>query len=160
MSARLYTAILLVGLALAFTTGYSLSSWQARRDAGWQTLSVPGALPVRDVAPPALAAAPSAPVVPAAKPTPTAAPASETAPSEEAAPKHARAAKKTPHVVSPNHASVTDLQCLPGIGPVIAERIVAYRQEHGAFAAAEDLRRVKGIGPKILEKIRPFLRFP
>ncbi len=51
-----------------------------------------------------------------------------------------------------NAASAQELDALPGIGPVLAERIVAARP----FKSADDLRRVKGIGAKKYEKIRPF----
>ena len=48
-----------------------------------------------------------------------------------------------------NTASAGELETLDGIGPVLAERIVAYREEHGLFAAVEDLMQVKGIGEEI-----------
>ncbi len=57
-------------------------------------------------------------------------------------------------IVNLNAASATELQALPGIGQVTADRIVAYRTEHGAFARVEDLIQVKGVGDKTLEKIR------
>lgn len=53
-----------------------------------------------------------------------------------------------------NHATLDDLEKLPGIGPVLAKRIVAERQKQ-PFAKVDDLRRVSGIGPKTLEKLRP-----
>lgn len=56
-----------------------------------------------------------------------------------------------------NSATVEQLDGLPGIGPALAERIVAYRTEHGAFARIEQLNEVKGIGEKTLEKLRPYL---
>jgi len=56
--------------------------------------------------------------------------------------------------VNVNSASAKELQILPGIGRVTAERIVAYRSEHGNFSRSEDLIKVKGIGSKTLEKIR------
>ena len=49
-----------------------------------------------------------------------------------------------------NTASATLLDTLPGIGPVLAERIVAYREENGPFAKAEDIGLVEGIGSKTL----------
>lgn len=59
-----------------------------------------------------------------------------------------------------NTATAAELAAsLPGIGPVIAQRIVEYRNLHGKFTASEQLVEVKGIGPKKLEKIRPFLTF-
>lgn len=57
-----------------------------------------------------------------------------------------------------NAAGAIELAQLPGLGPATAERIVAYRMEHGAFASHEDLLAVTGIGPITLESLRPFLR--
>jgi len=62
--------------------------------------------------------------------------------------------------IDPNRASAAELIRLPGIGPALAGRIVADRDQRGAFASAEDLRRVRGIGPKTLDRIRGFLSFP
>ena len=45
-----------------------------------------------------------------------------------------------------NMASADELESLPGIGPALAERIIAYRTEHGAFSRPEDLMNVSGIG--------------
>ena len=57
-----------------------------------------------------------------------------------------------------NAASAAELEALPGIGPVLAEAIVEYREEFGPFESAEDLLDVYGIGPVKLEGMRPFLR--
>lgn len=54
-----------------------------------------------------------------------------------------------------NRATVEELQELPGIGPVLAERIVAFREEHGPFRSLEDLLQVPGIGEATLEALRP-----
>ena len=56
-----------------------------------------------------------------------------------------------------NTATSEDLDALPGIGPVLAKRIVDYRAAHGPFKKIDDLMEVSGIGPKKLEKIKPFL---
>ncbi|MFQ5898862.1 MAG: ComEA family DNA-binding protein [Candidatus Methylomirabilia bacterium] len=56
-----------------------------------------------------------------------------------------------------NRASVAELQRLPGIGPILARRIVETRQRDGPFRDAEDLRRVPGIGEKKLEAIRDLI---
>lgn len=52
-----------------------------------------------------------------------------------------------------NRASVAELEKLPGIGPVLARRIVEWRETHGPFQSVQDLLHVPGIGPKTLEKI-------
>lgn len=59
--------------------------------------------------------------------------------------------------VAINQATAKDFQKLPGIGPQIAQRIVAHRDQHGSFKKIEDLTNVSGIGPKTLERIRPQL---
>lgn len=53
-----------------------------------------------------------------------------------------------------NRADVLELEELPGIGPVLAERIVDYRRSGRTFRTVEDLREVKGIGQKKFERIR------
>ena len=58
-----------------------------------------------------------------------------------------------------NSAKSADLELLPGIGPMLARRIVAHRDSHGAFPAAEALLDVHGIGPRTLERLRPLLSF-
>lgn len=52
-----------------------------------------------------------------------------------------------------NTGDAAALDALPGIGPVLSERIVTYREEHGAFVYLEELRNVKGIGEKRLQAI-------
>jgi competence protein ComEA len=61
--------------------------------------------------------------------------------------------------INVNAASEGELQSLPGIGPALAARIVAYRSRHGAFKSIRDLDQVKGLGPKKLEALRPWARF-
>jgi len=56
--------------------------------------------------------------------------------------------------ISLNNAGLFDFESLPGIGPVIAGRIVAYRDSVGRFSSVEDLLKVKGIGPAKLAAIR------
>ena len=56
-----------------------------------------------------------------------------------------------------NDATAEQLDELPEIGPALAGRIVAYRDEHGPFTRIEQLDEVKGIGTRILEKLRPLV---
>jgi competence protein ComEA len=59
--------------------------------------------------------------------------------------------------LDPNTASAAELEMLPRIGPVLAQRIVAHRRSVGPFERLEQLERVRGIGPKTLARIRPYL---
>ena len=54
-----------------------------------------------------------------------------------------------------NRAGVEELDALPGIGPVLARRIVEHRQLHGPFRRPEDLLAVRGIGARLFERLRP-----
>ncbi len=56
-----------------------------------------------------------------------------------------------------NTASAQQLETLPGIGPVMAGRIIAHRETNGPFASVDDVENVPGIGPKTLESIRPLV---
>jgi len=56
-----------------------------------------------------------------------------------------------------NTATLEQLERLPGVGPSMAARILAYRQQCGGFAKIEDLTLVTGIGPKKYAKIAPFV---
>jgi competence protein ComEA len=60
-------------------------------------------------------------------------------------------------VVDLNAADQSALEELPGVGPVTAGRIVAWREEHGRFSSAEELLEVSGIGERTLEQLRPHL---
>jgi competence protein ComEA len=59
-----------------------------------------------------------------------------------------------PGPLNVNLASESALESLPGIGPVLAERIVAYREAHGPFETTEDLLKVSGIGPGKLADLK------
>lgn len=58
-------------------------------------------------------------------------------------------------VVNLNSASAAQLEELPGVGPVTAQKIVAWREANGAFTSAEDLLEIDGIGPKTLADLAP-----
>jgi len=59
--------------------------------------------------------------------------------------------------INVNTADSDALQRLPRVGPVIAQRIIEHRQEHGPFKAVDDLVKVSGIGEKTLERLRPLV---
>lgn len=59
--------------------------------------------------------------------------------------------------VNLNTATVTELMQLPRIGQKTAERIVAFRKQHGGFQRPEELMNVKGIGEKSFAKLKPYL---
>jgi len=70
----------------------------------------------------------------------------------------AAAAERAPQrPVNLNTATVTELMQLPRIGARTAERIVAFRKQHGGFRRAEELMNVKGIGEKSFTRLKPHL---
>lgn len=64
-----------------------------------------------------------------------------------------RAATESPAALSVNAASMEELKRLPGIGGTLAERIVAYREEHGPFEELSELCNVSGITERLLAKL-------
>jgi competence protein ComEA len=56
--------------------------------------------------------------------------------------------------VSLNSATAEQLDTLDGVGPVTAQKIIAWREEHGGFRSVDDLGQVPGIGPKRLAALR------
>ncbi len=56
-----------------------------------------------------------------------------------------------------NTAGVEELGTLPRVGPVLAQRIVDWRKEHGPFTSVEELDAVDGVGPKMLETLLPLV---
>ena len=56
-----------------------------------------------------------------------------------------------------NSATGQDFDALPGVGPKLAERILAYRRSIGAFHSLDELQSVKGIGSKTFKRIRPLV---
>jgi competence protein ComEA len=53
-----------------------------------------------------------------------------------------------------NTATLEQLDALPGVGPVTAQKILDYREKHGAFSSLDDLDAISGIGPARLEQLR------
>ncbi len=54
-----------------------------------------------------------------------------------------------------NSASARELESLPGVGPVLAQRIIDWRDAHGRFSSVEELGEVSGIGEKLLAQLTP-----
>ncbi len=97
--------------------------------------------------PPAVAPEPAPP--PAAvsvKPTPRPQPTRPSAPPPA-----------VPLLVNLNTATQADLERVPGIGPVLAQRIIAYRQRYGPFKTIYQLRLIQGIGQHTFDKIKPYV---
>ncbi|OBK68098.1 hypothetical protein A5653_15690 [Mycobacterium colombiense] len=65
---------------------------------------------------------------------------------------------KPGQAVDLNTATVAELDALPGVGPVTAAAIVAWRQSNGKFTSVDQLADVEGIGPARLEKLRALVR--
>jgi competence protein ComEA len=62
-----------------------------------------------------------------------------------------------PPLVNINTGSETELESLPGVGPVTAQAIVQYRTDNGPFTSVDELVEVSGIGDATLAKIAPFV---
>jgi competence protein ComEA len=135
-------------------------------------LSVPAAstpAPTTEAMPPAMSAptAASSPASPPLSPQTSGSQPSTvaqgTTPPGSGAPSHrGRAAgKPVPAVggapISLSAASQQELQALPGIGPMRAGAIIAYRTQHGGFRSVDELANISGFGPKLLERIRPYI---
>jgi len=58
-----------------------------------------------------------------------------------------------------DRADVSEITRLPRVGPALAQRIVAWRTEHGPFGSLSRLDSVSGVGPKLLDAIQPFVSF-
>ena len=60
-------------------------------------------------------------------------------------------------LINLNTATVDELDELPGIGDVLGGRIVAYRDENGAFRTVDELAEIEGISPRLVDEIRPYV---
>ena len=72
--------------------------------------------------------------------------------------KSTTAAAKAADLLDINSATKEQLDALPGVGPVTAAAIVAWRQANGRFTSVDQLADVDGIGPARLDKLRPLVR--
>ena len=79
-------------------------------------------------------------------------------PSPAADPSATSAGTDAGAVVDLNRATAEELRTLPGIGPSLAARVVAWRAEHGPFRSVDELERVPGIGHKTATRLRPRVR--
>ena len=70
----------------------------------------------------------------------------------------AQAAQTADGSVSINSADAATLEQLPGVGPVIAERIVQWRSDNGPFRSIEELAEISGIGPAMVDRIKDQVR--
>ncbi|ORA20360.1 ComEA family DNA-binding protein [Mycobacterium arosiense] len=85
--------------------------------------------------------------------------ASATTPTSKAPPPASGSVKPKPgQAVDLNTATAAELDALPGVGPVTAAAIVAWRQANGKFTSVDQLADVEGIGPARLEKLRALVR--
>src|SRR5688572_8735913 len=126
------------------------SDWTAG-PAKWAAVAVLGAASIGGMAWSILARQPY--TARAGAPVTLAAPAADPAPKREPEP-HGSII----HLVNINTAASAELELLPGIGPALAGRIIAYRTEFGPFKTVDEIDSVKGIGPRILEKLRPLIK--
>ena len=64
---------------------------------------------------------------------------------------------RAPRPVALNTADLTSLEALPGVGPVLAQRILDWRTQHGRFSSVDELGEVSGIGEKLLAQLTPLV---
>ncbi len=67
---------------------------------------------------------------------------------------HALGKVAKPALVDLNRATANQLEALPGIGAVLAQRVIAFRESAGRFRTVDDLRDVKGIGAKKFDRLK------
>ncbi len=60
-------------------------------------------------------------------------------------------------IININQANSNELQKVPNIGPVTAQKIIDYRDKNGQFKSLDDLKHIKGIGARTFEKIKSYI---
>lgn len=133
----------LVAVLFAFGLGYALGGWQGRPDTAPDAAAASAG---QDAPVPDTREADDSVIAGDARDG------ADSPPGKAAGP----VALRLPAPVNPNMATAEELAALPGIGPVLAGRIVEARQQR-PFDSVDDLRRVKGVGGKLLERLRPYL---
>lgn len=81
----------------------------------------------------------------------------ETAEPETAFPDAAESTSQKAKIVNINTATADELETLPGIGQVLATRIIEYREQNGGFENEYEITQVRGIGEKIFSQIKEYI---
>ncbi|WP_156135167.1 ComEA family DNA-binding protein [Arthrobacter sp. L77] len=84
-------------------------------------------------------------------------PAPASGPGPRTGPEAGGADGASPGIIDINTATLAQIETLPGVGPVLGQRIIDWRDEHGPFAQAADVDAVPGIGPALLEGMLPLV---
>lgn len=72
-------------------------------------------------------------------------------------PRRRRAGTEPVEKLDLNRASVEELELLPGLGPLRARRIIAWRNQSGPFESLEDLRFIRGLGERSVADLAPYV---
>ena len=147
-------AVLLTALVLAFFAGYYLRGTVHEDAIVISTEKTAVAAVAAAEASGTPSPSPSAALEASAPPAASEMPALETAMRAEETPSQAPEDGR----LDLNTATLEQLETLPGIGPVLGQRILDYREEYGGFLTVEELLYVKGIGEKTLAKIENLVK--